>query len=121
MGLCVCGSSLPSFAIGPYQIGSGNTVTADPTVAHPQTTPCVVQLFSNVAFDNFTPFSFPYAPPTNCPGPWQKVVFEANLSVTAGNQFDRTANFWLGGPTFISAPRRSPGRPWARTGKWKVI
>ena len=83
-------------ASGPYVIGSPNTVTADPTVPRPNTTPCVVHLFSDAEFDNFNPYSFTYTPPADCPGPWAKVVFEADINVTAGNQFDRTANFWLG-------------------------
>ena len=87
-------------ASGPYVIGSANTVSADPNVIRPSTTPCVVQLFSNAEFDNFNPYSFAYTPPADCPGPWAKVVFEADIDVTAGVQFDRTANFWLG-PTNI--------------------
>jgi hypothetical protein len=87
-------------ASGPYVIGSANTVSADPNVTRPSTTPCVVQLFSNAEFDNFNPYSFAYTPPADCPGPWAKVVFEADINVTAGIQFDRTANFWLG-PTNI--------------------
>ena len=83
-------------ASGPYVIGSPNTVTADPTVTRPNTTPCVVHLFSDAEFDNFNPYSFAYTPPADCPGPWAKVVFEADINVTAGNQYDRTANFWLG-------------------------
>jgi hypothetical protein len=55
---------------------------------------------SNAEFDNFNPFSFTYTPPADCPGPWAKVVFTADINVTAGVQFDRTANFWLG-PTNI--------------------
>lgn len=87
-------------ASGPYVIGSANTVSADPNVTRPSTTPCVVQLFSDAEFDNFNPYSFTYTPPADCPGPWAKVVFEADINVTAGTQFDRTANFWLG-PTNI--------------------
>jgi hypothetical protein len=87
-------------ASGPYVIGSANTVSADPNVTRPSTTPCVVQLFSGAEFDNFNPYSFTYTPPADCPGPWAKVVFEADINVTAGTQFDRTANFWLG-PTNI--------------------
>jgi hypothetical protein len=86
-----------AFASGPYKIGSSNTVTADPTIPRPNTTPCVVQLMTNAEFDNFNPVSFPYTPPANCPGPWAKVVFTADINVTAGIQYDRTANFWLGG------------------------
>ena len=103
-------------ASGPYVIGSANTVSADPNVTRPSTTPCVVQLFSNAEFDNFNPNSFTYTPPADCPGPWAKVVFEADINVTAGVQFDRTANFWLG-PTNIyfgttAEPSPSLGPSW---------
>jgi hypothetical protein len=83
-------------ASGPYSIGSANTVTADPKVRRPSTTPCVVQLFSGAQFVDFNVENFIYAPPTDCPGPWAKVVLEADISLNAGIQFDRTANFWLG-------------------------
>jgi len=92
--------SASAFASGPYTIGSSNTVTADPTITRPSTTPCVVQLLSNAEFDNFNPVSFSYAPPADCPGPWAMVVFTADIDVSAGIQYDRTANFWLG-PTAI--------------------
>jgi hypothetical protein len=85
-----------AFASGPYVIGSGNTVTADPNVTRPSTTPCVVQLFSGAQFYNFNVENFNYAPPAACPGPWAKVVLEADISLNAGVQYDRTANFWLG-------------------------
>ncbi len=85
-----------AFASGPYQLGSANTVTADPTITRPTTTPCVVQLFSNAEFQDFNAFPFNFTPPADCPGPWAKVVFESDISVTAGIQYDRTANFWLG-------------------------
>lgn len=83
-------------ADGPYVIGSGNTVTADPNVARPSTTPCVVQLFTGAQFFDFNVENFTYAPPAACPGPWAKVVLEADISLNPGIQFDRTANFWLG-------------------------
>jgi hypothetical protein len=78
------------------QIGSSQPVTADPLVRRPNTKPCVVQLFTNLAFENFTPASFNYTPPANCPGPWAKVVFTADFTVQAGNQFDRSAAFYIG-------------------------
>jgi len=99
-----------AFAIGPYVIGSSNTVTADPTVPRPATTPCVVTLFTDYTFDNnynLNPFS--YTPPENCPGPWAKVVLEVDISVTAGNQFDRTANIWLGGTNIFFGTTSEPG------------
>lgn len=79
-----------------YVIGSGNTTTADPTVTRPSTTPCVVQLFSGAQFFDFNVENFTYTPPAECPGPWAKVVLEADINLNAGIQFDRTANFWLG-------------------------
>src|SRR5579862_696788 len=78
-------------------IGSGNTATADPTIPRPNTTPCVVQLFNNVTFADFNPKPFTFTPPAGCPGPWAKVVLNADFSIQAGLQFDRTANIWIGG------------------------
>jgi hypothetical protein len=77
-------------------VGSSNTATADPTVPRPHTTPCTVQLFTNLEFANFDPKPFTYTPPAACPGPWAKVVLEADFSVTTGRQFDRTAEIALG-------------------------
>lgn len=78
------------------QVGSSNPVTAEPLVPRPHTQPCVVSLFQNQAFADFNAKSFSYTPPANCPGPWSKVVFTADFTVTAGRQFDRTAQFYLG-------------------------
>lgn len=101
VGLVAVAVILPmAKASGPYVIGSGNTVTADPLVTRPATTPCVVQLLDNAEFNVYAPIPFTYTPPSGCPGPWAKVVFEADISVTEGIQYDRTANFWLG-PTVI--------------------
>ncbi len=79
------------------QIGSANTVTANAPVPRPPTTPCTVQLFTNLDFADFNPKFFTYTPPADCPGPWAAVVFEADWSVDAGRQFDRTAEVWIGG------------------------
>ena len=102
-------TSLLAFADGPYTVGSSNTVTADPPIPRPKTTPCIVQLFSNAEFANFDPYSFNYTPPTDCPGPWAKVVFTADINVTAGVQFDRTANFWLGATNIYFGTTSEPG------------
>jgi len=83
-------------ASGPYVIGSANTVSADPNVVRPNTTPCVVQLFSDAQFFDFNVENFTFTPPSACPGPWAKVVLEADINLNAGIQYDRTANFWLG-------------------------
>jgi hypothetical protein len=94
--LAITAVSRFALASGPYVIGSANTVTADPNVTRPSTTPCVVQLFSAAQFYEFNVENFTYAPPADCPGPWAKVVLEADISLNAGIQYDRTANFWLG-------------------------
>ncbi len=101
-------------ASGPYRIGSPNTVTADPTVPRPSTTPCVVQLFTGAQFFDFNVENFTYAPPSACPGPWAKVILEADINLNPGIQYDRTANFWLGpvniyfGTTAEPSPSEGP-------------
>jgi hypothetical protein len=77
-------------------VGSQNTVTADPLVSRPHTKPCVVQLYSGVQFADFSAKTYAYAPPPGCPGPWEKIIFSADFNVTAGRQFDRTAQVFLG-------------------------
>ncbi len=98
-----------AFASGPYKVGSANTVTADPLVDRPNTTPCVVQLFSDAAFFDFNVEDFTYAPPEACPGPWAKVVLSADINVQAGVQYDRTANFWLGPYNILFGTTAEPG------------
>jgi hypothetical protein len=83
-------------ASGPYSVGSANTVTAEPNLRRPSTTPCVVQLFTGAQFFDFNVENFSYAPPSACPGPWAMVVLESDINLNAGIQFDRTANYWLG-------------------------
>jgi hypothetical protein len=101
-------------ASGPYVVGSANTVTADPNITRPTTTPCVVQLFTGAQFFDFNVENFTYTPPTACPGPWAKVVLESDINVSPGIQYDRTANFWLGpvniyfGTTAEPSPSEGP-------------
>ncbi len=107
---------LSAVAGAQLKIGSGNTAFADPPVPRPHTTPCVVTLYKGFKFANFNAQSFTYTPPTACPGPWAKVILEANFSVTEGIQYDRTANIWIG-PTNIyfgttSEPDPSDARHW---------
>jgi hypothetical protein len=107
---------LSAIAAAQFKIGSGNTAFADPPVPRPHTTPCKVQLYQQFKFDNFNAQSFPYAPPADCPGPWEKVILEVNLSITKGIQFDRTANIWIG-PTNVyfgttAEDQPNEGRSW---------
>jgi hypothetical protein len=107
----ICSTILvPSaFASGPYMIGSANTVSADPNVTRPTTTPCVVQLFTGAQFFDFNVENFTYTPPSACPGPWAKVVLEADINLNPGIQYDRTANFWLGPVNIYFGTTAEPG------------
>ena len=98
-------------------IGSQNTVTADPALSRPGTTPCVVTLFTGYTFADFTPKTFAYAPPS-CPGPWAKVILEADFSIDAGRQFDRTANIWIGGVNVYFGTTAEPSHTVARS--WHI-
>ena len=98
------------------QIGSGNTAFADPPVPRPHTTPCKVTLYKGFVFADFNPKSFTYTPPAACPGPWAKVILQANFSINQGRQFDRTANIWIG-PTNVyfgttAEPSHTVARHW---------
>lgn len=99
-------------------IGSANTATADPPVPRPDTIPCVVELFNNIAFNNFSPKFFTFLPPTGCPGPWAKVVLSADFSIQAGRQFDRTAEIWIGGVNIYFGTTSEPSRAVARS--WHI-
>jgi Peptide N-acetyl-beta-D-glucosaminyl asparaginase amidase A len=93
-----------------YTIGSSNTVTADPPVTVPNNVkPCVVQLFSGVQFDDFSIHDYSYTPPSNCKGPYEKIVFTADFSVTEGIQFDRTAIVDLGYANIYYGTTSEPG------------
>ncbi|HEV3018842.1 MAG TPA: peptide-N4-asparagine amidase [Burkholderiaceae bacterium] len=102
----------------PPTVGSGNTAIADPGLARPATTPCRVQLFTDQPFADFSPKFFSYAPPAACPGPWQKVVLEADYSVEAGRQFDRTATLWIGGVNVYFGTTAEPSATVARA--WHI-
>lgn len=80
------------------QIGTQFEVTADPTVPRPSARPCVVPLFARYQFAHFsdTTQTFQFTPPSNCSGPWKKVVFDVDFSENGGEQFDRTASIYLG-------------------------
>jgi hypothetical protein len=115
--LSTAAAALPT-PVTPLTVGSANTATADPTVPRPKTTPCRVRLFTDMQFADFSPKSFAYAPPAACRGPWQKVVLEADYSVEAGRQFDRTATLWIGGVNVYFGTTAEPSRTVARA--WHV-
>ncbi|OOG53289.1 peptide-N4-asparagine amidase [Rhodanobacter sp. C03] len=89
-------------------VGSNNVTVADPLVPRPPGTPCVVQLFQDDTFTDFNTRPYTYTPPTGCGQHWAKVVLEADFSVTAGRQFDRTATLWLGGVNLYFGTTEEP-------------
>jgi len=95
-------------AAGDPPIGAKGVVVADPAVPRTPGTPCVVQLFNDDVFNDFNARPYDYAPPAGCAGRWSKVVLEADFSVTAGRQFDRTATFWLGGVNIYFGTTQEP-------------
>ncbi|PRC92582.1 peptide-N4-asparagine amidase [Solimicrobium silvestre] len=101
-----------------FTLGSANVAIADPAVPRPSSQPCTVVLFSNQQFADFNNHSFNYAPPAACPGPWSKVVLEVDLSINAGNQYDRTAHIWLGGVNIYTGTTEEPSATVARN--WHV-
>lgn len=107
---CALGFAGTVFADGATQptIGSSNVAVADPSVPRPSGKPCVVELFGDTTFTDFNTRPFSYAPPTGCQGNWSKVVLEADFSVTAGRQFDRTATMWLGGVNIYFGTTQEP-------------
>ncbi len=114
LSLAVSGAALA----GVPTIGSADNTTADPPVPRPSTAPCAVQLFSHVIFADFSPKPFTYTPPAACPGPWARVVLEADFSVTAGRQFDRTAQIAIGHANIYYGTTPEPSRTVAPT--WHV-
>ena len=116
--LAAAASSAQPVPQTPMTIGSANTAVADPAVSRPRSTPCRVSLFDAVQFADFSSKPFAYAPPAACPGPWEKVVLEADFSIEAGRQFDRTANIWLGGVNVYFGTTAEPSRSVARA--WHV-
>ncbi|GAB2573207.1 peptide-N(4)-(N-acetyl-beta-glucosaminyl)asparagine amidase [Dyella jejuensis] len=113
---CLAAAGLSLFFAGVAQaapassnpVGSANVTVADPTVPRPPGQPCVVQLFSNDTFDDFSPRPYSYAPPAGCGTHWSKVVLEADFSVTAGVQYDRTATLFLGGVNLYFGTTQEP-------------
>lgn len=95
-GIAVAAYAQSSGSDARFQIGSSNTVTADPLVPRPNQRPCIVPLFSSLQFEDFSIKNYQFTPPPGCPGPWKEVVFTADFNVTAGRQFDRTAIVDLG-------------------------
>ena len=107
-----------AFATGSSPVGSSNVTVADPTVPRPAGTPCVVQLFTDDVFNDFGTRPYSYAPPAGCGTHWAKVVLEADFSVTAGRNYDRTAEIWLNGVNLYFGTTEEPSHSQAES--WHV-
>ncbi|MBV9646899.1 MAG: peptide-N(4)-(N-acetyl-beta-glucosaminyl)asparagine amidase [Candidatus Eremiobacteraeota bacterium] len=65
-------------------------------------------------FADYSDHPFDYTPPSNCPGPYAKIIFRMHFRVTAGVQYDRTGAVWIDGTmvyfgtTSEPAPNASP-------------
>jgi len=90
-------------------IGSSNPLSAEPLVPRPSTRRCIVHLFTDQEFADYSAKTFNYVPPPNCPGPWSKVVFTADFTVTKGVQYDRTASIYLGHANIYYGTTSEPG------------
>jgi len=82
-------------------LGSSRSVTAEPLVARPAGKPVTVPLFRDFTFTDYAARPFSYAPPgTLKPGNpkqrWAKIVLVCDFSVSAGRQFDRSAEISVG-------------------------
>ena len=74
--------------------------------------------FSNLDFADFNPQLFTYTPPTDCPGPWAAVVLNADWSIDAGRQFDRTAEIWMGATNVYFGTTAEPSHDVSRS--WHI-
>jgi hypothetical protein len=92
----------------PPVVGGRGAIVADPVLAAPAVQPCVVRLYEDEVFTDFSLHDFSYAPPSACPGPFAKIVLRADFSVTTGRQFDRTANIWIGAVNLYFGTTQEP-------------
>lgn len=108
-----CQPGSPAVMAPRPEIGTHAVATPDFLVPRPNTTPCEVELFSNIAFEGSLPKTIDYMPPPNCPTPWGKIVFEADFHISTGQQYDRTARVSLGGVNLFTGTTAEPGASFA--------
>ncbi len=114
-GVVAC--AVPGLAQTTPTVGSANTAVADPPVPRPHTQPVQVPLFSGLTFADFSPKTFSYSPPAPAKR-WAKVVLVADFSVSAGRQFDRTAQIAIGGANVYFGTTPEPSGTVSRS--WHV-
>ena len=117
-GLLAIATALPAQVVvthGP-QIGSSNPITADPPVERPHTSRARCSSSPMSSSPTSTSRTSITRRHPDCHGPWAKVVFSADFTVTAGRQFDRTAQFLIGNMNIYygttSEPRATLSPSW---------
>jgi hypothetical protein len=98
--------------------GTSLEVTADPLVPRPHTKHCEVTLLTNQAFADFNNKNFSFTPPADCPGPWAKVIFTGDFSISAGVQYDRSGQVFFGGVNIYFGTTAEPLQ--SETDTWHV-
>ncbi|MDP1027652.1 peptide-N4-asparagine amidase [Sphingomonas sp. KR1UV-12] len=102
----------------PPAIGSETVVPTGLDVPRPATRPCIVELFAEREFAGEARVPIAYRPPADCPGPWAKIVFEGDLHVTAGEQYDRTGFVTIAGVNLFTGTTMEPRQ--ALAPRWHV-
>ncbi|WP_051969421.1 peptide-N4-asparagine amidase [Kitasatospora azatica] len=104
------GAATAAAAPGHVETNYGDPVTALPPISRPDTPHCTVTAMQHDFANSYgQPFTGTLTPPTDCPGPWTKVVLDWSGSV-AGRQYDRLAGVWIGGAEVLrtSTPEPDP-------------
>ena len=86
----------PAPAQNAVPLGSSRSATAEPPVARPAGQPITVPLFHDFTFADYAAHPFSYTPPANHERRWAKIVLVCDFSVSAGRQFDRSAEISVG-------------------------
>jgi len=81
----------PAPAQNAVPLGSSQSVTAEPSVARPAGKPITVPLFRDFTFTDYAAKPFSFAPPGKPKQRWAKIILACDFSVSAGRQFDRSA------------------------------
>ncbi|GAA0769826.1 hypothetical protein LRH25_02295 [Ideonella azotifigens] len=106
-GASTPGAVVPVAALA-ASAGATGAVVADAPLPRPTSTPCTITLYSGMTYSGFDAHAFAYPGSGACTGKFAKVVLEADFSVNAGRQFDRTALISIGGVNLYFGTTQEP-------------